>query len=65
MKELKEATGAPPGVFLLVVLLISVVMIAFNIFGLQEMLVAIICIAYPVFKSLKALETKDDDEDDK
>ena len=65
MQELKDKTGAPPGAFLLAALLLCVVMVAFNLFGIQELIVSAICIGYPVFRSIKALETKDDDEDDK
>ena len=62
MKELSEKTGIPAGVFILIDITIIVVLVAFN-FSFSNVLVQIVGVIYPVFKSIKALETRRTDDD--
>ena len=55
MQMFEEKTKLPPGVLVLALLLVTVLMVAFNVLGCQELLTSIICVAYPTFRSIQAL----------
>lgn len=61
--KLSEATKVEPG-YILGGALTLASLIIFFLFG-GAILSAVLTVVYPAFKSIKALETKDDDEDDK
>jgi receptor expression-enhancing protein 5/6 len=61
--ELSQKTKVEPGYFLGGAILLSALIILFTMGG--TILTAVITVVYPGFKSIKALETKDDDNDDK
>ena len=60
--ELSQKTKVEPGYFLGGGLLLSALIIVFTMGG--TILTAVITVVYPGFKSIKALETKGDDNDD-
>ena len=61
--ELSNKTKVEPGYFLGGGILLSALIILFTMGG--TILSAVITVVYPGFKSIKALETKDTDDDDK
>ena len=62
MTELSEATNVPAGAFVFGGLLISVVLIAFELPG-AAFLGNLIGSIYPLYKSILALETEDKEDD--
>jgi receptor expression-enhancing protein 5/6 len=60
--ELSNKTHVEPGYFLGGAILLSALVILFTMGG--TILTAVITVVYPGFKSIKALETKDTDDDD-
>ena len=61
--ELSQKTKVEPGYFLGGGLLLSALIILFTMGG--TILSAVITVVYPGFKSIKALESKDNEDDDK
>lgn len=61
--DLSQKTHIEPGYFLGGAILLSALIILFTMGG--TILFAVITVIYPAFKSIKALETKDTEDDDK
>ena len=61
--ELSQKTHVEPGYFLGGAILLSALIILFTMGG--TILTAVITVVYPAIKSIKALETKDTEDDDK
>ena len=62
MKELTEATNVPAGAFVFGALVLSVILIAFEFPG-TYLLVAVIGLMYPLYKSCMAIQSKEVEDD--
>ena len=64
LASISEKTNLPAGIFVVAAIAISVVLVTFN-FSFGHVLVQVIGVVYPAFKSVQALETDSTVEDDR